>query len=152
MVSNVKRLSERFEAVTNVSGVTTASLIVIVLVATLVGVLTALLLGNSFGQDVLAMIAGVTGMVAAALLRNTLLVKAWGAAGVEDPGTPGAVIADAVPASIVGSLAAGWIAISIGGVPNAVTGGLAGLISAALLGALMIADLMDPKRHLRPGR
>jgi hypothetical protein len=146
MVSKTRTMSERWEATTNLTGVTTASLIVVVLVATAVGTLTGLLFGRHLGPEALAVLAGLSGMSAAALVRNTLLVKAWGAVGVDDPGTPAAVVTNAVLSSIVGGLATYQIATLIGGLPLVVLGGLAGLISAALLGFLMVTYRMNPDR------
>jgi hypothetical protein len=146
MVSKTRTMSERWEATTNLTGVTTASLIVVVLVATAVGTLTGLLFGSQLGSEALAVVAGLSGMIAAALVRNTLLVKAWSAVGVDDPGTPAAVVTNAVLSSIVGGLATHQIAVFVGGWPAVVMCGLAGLISAALFGFLMVTYRMNPDR------
>jgi hypothetical protein len=91
-------------------------------------------------------IAGFLGTVAAGIVRNTLLINAWGAAGVEDAGTPSVVITYAAVASLAGSLAADRIALLIGAMPAIVIGGLAGLLSAVLLGLLMVTYRMNPDR------
>jgi len=146
MTSIASRVSRRWEAATNLSGVTTASLLVVLLVSTSIGALVGLALGEWLEPLPLAMIAGFLGTVAAGIVRNTLLIDAWGAVGVEDVGTPVTVITYAVVASLAGSLAADRIALLVGAMPATVIGGLAGVLSAILLGLLMVTYRMNPER------
>jgi hypothetical protein len=60
------------------------------------GALVGLMLGGRLEPGLIAMIAGLCGAIAAGIIRNTLLIKAWGAVGVEDAGTPAAVMVNAV--------------------------------------------------------
>jgi hypothetical protein len=144
MANTTKTISLQWEEATNLTGVPSASLLVVMLVGTATGALAGLLLGGWLEPLLLAVIAGFVGTVTAGIVRNTLLVDVWGVAGVEDAGTPIVIITYAAVASLAGSLAADRIALMIGAMPAVVTGGLAGLLSAVLLGLLMIAYRMNP--------
>jgi len=146
MANTTKTISRQWEEVTNLTGVTSASLLVVMLVAMALGALAGLLLGGWLEPLLLAVIAGFVGTVTAGIVRNTLLIYAWGAAGVEDAGTPFVVITYAAVASLAGSLAADRIALLIGAMPAVAIGGLAGLLSGVLLGLLMMAYRMNPDR------
>ena len=123
-----------------------ASLLVVLVVATVVGALLGLALGGWLEAGPIAVIAGFLGTLAAGIVRNTLLVKAWGAIGVEDVGTPFTIVIYAALASFAGSLTADLIMLVIGAMPAVAIGGLAGLLSAVLLGLLMMAYRMNPDR------
>jgi hypothetical protein len=77
-------------------------------VATVVGALLGLALGGWLEAGPIAVIAGFLGTLAAGIVRNTLLVKAWGAI-VEDVGTPFTIVIYAALASFAGSLTADLI-------------------------------------------
>ena len=144
MAKMTKTISQQWEEAANLAGVRSASLLVVMLVATAIGALVGLLLGGWLEPVLLAVIAGFLGTITAGIVRNTLLIDAWGAAGVEDTGTPIVVVTYAAVASLAGSLAADRIALLVGAMPAVVIGGLAGLLSAVLLGLLMIAYQMNP--------
>jgi hypothetical protein len=144
MAKMTKTISQQWEEAANLAGVPSASLLVVMLVATAIGALVGLLLGGWLEPVLLAVIAGFLGTITAGIVRNTLLIDAWGAAGVEDTGTPIVVVTYAAVASLAGSLAADRIALLVGAMPAVVIGGLAGLLSAVLLGLLMIAYQMNP--------
>ena len=144
MAKTTKTISQQWEEAANLAGVRSASLLVVMLVATAIGALVGLLLGGWLEPVLLAVIAGFLGTITAGIVRNTLLIDAWGAAGVEDTGTPTVVVTYATVASLAGSLAADRIALLVGAMPAVVIGGLAGLLSAVLLGLLMIAYQMNP--------
>lgn len=56
------------------AGITTASLLVVMIVGTIVGALVGMLLGNSLPPGPwLAILAGLAGTVAGAVVRNTLV-------------------------------------------------------------------------------
>lgn len=95
----------------------------------------------------LAVVAGFSGTLIAALLRNTLLVSAWETADIKDAGTPAAVVVYALVASIAGSLAAYQLVSDVGQVWSGVTGMLAGLLSAGLLSLLMVTYRMEPEEE-----
>jgi len=122
-----------------VPGVTTASLLTVVLVSTLVGAFTGTALHGHVAPVIAAIAAGALGTSVAGIVRNTLLVKAWSAAGVEDLGSPVGVIAASVVASVAGSLAAFELVHGIGPIWTGVTGMLAGLMSSAFMAVLMVA-------------
>jgi hypothetical protein len=82
----------KWDAGTRLSGVTKASLLVITRVATGVGAATGLMLENVVEPLAIAVLAGLVGTLAAGLVRNTPLIRAWGAAGIEDVGTPALVL------------------------------------------------------------
>lgn len=142
MAKTTKTISQPWEEAANLAGVPSASLLVVML-ATAIGALVGLLLGGWLEPMLLAVIAGFFGTITAGIVRNTLLIDAWGVAGVEDTGTPTVVVTYATVASLAGSLAADRIALLIGAMPAVVIGGLAGLLSAVLLGLLMIAYQMN---------
>jgi hypothetical protein len=124
-------------------GVTTASLLVVLLVATASGALAGAIVDHALPPVALAILSGVIATVSAGVVRNTLLVRAWGAAGVHDAGTPASVIVYAAVASLAGSLAAAEIVTSAGLPSPALVGTMAGVLSAALLGLLMVTDRSD---------
>lgn len=146
MGSTTKAISRQWEEATNLTGVNSASLLVVLLVSTVIGSLAGLSLGGWLAPVMLAVIAGFLGTIAAGIVRNTLLISAWGSAGMEDAGTPAIVVTYAVVASLAGSLAADRIALLIGAMPAIVLGGFAGLLSAVLFGLLMVAYRMNPDR------
>lgn len=125
-------------------GVTTASLLVVLAVATALGALVGLALGGRVESGLLAMAAGFLGTVAAGIVRNTLLTRAWAAYGVEDEGTPTKVVFFAALASFAGSLTADRLLLFVGAMPDVVLGAFAGLLSAMLMGLLMLAHRIVP--------
>jgi hypothetical protein len=144
--SLTKTISRTWQDTTNLSGVASASLLVVLVVSTGIGAMTGLALGGRMAPALLAIIAGFLGTVVAGIVRNTLLVRAWGIAGIEDAGTPVTVVIYAAVASLAGSLAADRIALLVGQLPSVVVGGLAGLLSSVLLGLLMLTYRMTPYR------
>ena len=146
MAKTTKTISQQWEEAANLAGVPSASLLVVMLVATAIGALVGLLLGGWLEPVLLALIAGFLGTITAGIVRNTLLIYVWGATGVEDAGTPIVAITYAAVASLAGSLAADRIALLIGATPAVAIGGLAGLLSGVLLGLLMMAYRMNPDR------
>jgi len=123
---------------------TSASLLVVLLVGTVVGALTGLFVGDALNPDFLAILAGFLGAVLSALVRNFLLVRVAGI-GPDDARTPGAVILFAAVASLTAGLGAKELA-DWSGVSAAIwIGTLAGLFSSILLGMLMIVY------HTHPG-
>lgn len=137
--------STQSQDATTPAGVTEASLLVVFLVSTAIGASSGLLLGGSLNPVVLAIVAGFLGTVAAGIVRNTLLIQAWGLAGVEDVGTPIVVVIYAAVASLAGSLAAHYITL-LGDVAwPTLTGTLAGVLSSALFGLLMVTYPLEPR-------
>ena len=137
-----------WESESNASGITSASLLVVTLVATAVGGLTGLAFEGVAHPVAIAILAGLIGTIVAGLVRNTLLISAWGAAGIEDVGTPSAVISYAAVASLAGSLSAVQI-MSASVAPDwpPLTGALAGLLSAGLMGLLIVTYRMQSRRQ-----
>ena len=135
-----------WESESNASGITSASVLVVTLVATAMGGLTGLALEGVAHPVAIAILAGLIGTVAAGLVRNTLLISAWGAVGIEDVGTPAVVVSYAAVASLAGSLSAVQI-MSASAAPDwtPLTGALAGLLSAALMGLLIVTYRMQPR-------
>jgi hypothetical protein len=131
---------------TTPAGVTEASLLVVFLVSTAIGALSGLLLSGSLNPVVLAIVAGFLGTIAAGIARNTLLIHAWGLAGVEDVGTPIIVIIYAAVASLAGSLAAHYITL-LGDVAwPTLIGTLAGALSSVLFGLLIVTYRLEPRQ------
>jgi hypothetical protein len=84
---------------------TTASVLIVMIVATVVGALVGMVLGGSLNVFVLGIAAGFLGVIAAAVARNYVLVSLAGS-GPDDSGIPAVVIVFSAVASIAGSLAA----------------------------------------------
>jgi hypothetical protein len=144
MAKTTRTISQQWKKGTELAGVPTASLLVVMLAATIMGALVGLLLGGWLEPVLVAMIAGFLGTITAGIVRNSLLMDAWGTGANKDTGTPIVVVTYATVASLAGSLAADRIALLIGALPAVVTGGLAGLLSGVLLGLLMIVYQMIP--------
>ena len=127
-------------------GVTSASLIVIILTACAIGALVGGLLGPDFEPAPLALIAGFVATVVAVVVRNKLLYRFSGV-GPDDARIPrgGDRLHD--HRLIAGSLASKEILDQFGGASSPVwTGTLAGLGSAILMSLLMITYHMYPDR------
>jgi hypothetical protein len=123
---------------------TSASLLVVVFTAAIVGALVGLLLGGFVSNlVVLALIAGFLGTVAASVARN-ILVNRFSGVGPDDSRVPGVVLTYAAIASIAGSLAGHDVATLVGQTSPVWIGTLAGLFSSVLMALLMITYYMHP--------
>ena len=122
---------------------TSANLIVVLLVGAVVGALVGLGLGGIIHNPLhLGIIAGFLATIAAGLFRNFLVSK--GALGPRDTALPGMVILYAVIASIAGSAGAVEIDQAAGIASPVWIGTLAGLFSGILMALLMITYHMQP--------
>lgn len=122
---------------------TSASLLIVLFVGTVVGAVTGLIVGGSFGAVYLAILAGFLGAVAGVIIRNLILAKGAGL-GPDDSKTPALVAIYAIIASLAGSLAAKEVLdVSELTAPVGV-GALAGLFSAILLAMLLITYHTNP--------
>ena len=127
------------------SGVISASLIILILVATAIGALVALGLGAAglgeagFGTRTLALISGFVATIVASVARYKVIFLGAGS-GADDLRVPTLVVIYAAIASIAGSLAAhDLFSYLIADSPsNVFLGALAGLLSAILMAMLMI--------------
>ena len=122
---------------------TSASLLIVLFVGTVVGALTGLVVGGSFGVIYLAILAGFLGSIAAAILRNLAVAQGAGI-GPDDSKTPVLVVIYAVIASLAGSLAAKEVSDFSEITAPVGIGALAGLFSAFLLSMLMITYHTNP--------
>ena len=123
---------------------TSASILVVVFTAAVVGALIGLGLGGFVSNPVvLALIAGFLGTLAASVVRNTL-VHRFSGMGPDDSRVPNVVLTYAVIASIAGSLAGHDIATLAGEASPVWIGTLAGLFSSVLMALLMITYYMNP--------
>lgn len=120
------------------TGATTASLVVVLLSATLLAGIAAVILEAVLPTGASVIVAGLIGTVAAGLLRNTLLVKVCESAGIYASRTPYSVLMCGALVSLAGSFVAYQMAQDVAIVSPMVTGMLAGAISGTLLG-IMIA-------------
>ena len=122
---------------------TSASLLIVLVVGTVVGALTGLVLSGLVDGLLLTFIAGLLGTVIAAIVRNTIMVRGSGA-GPDDSKTPVLVIVYSAIASLAGSSTALEVArlSELGGAVW--LGTLAGLFSTILLGMLMITYHTNP--------
>ena len=127
-------------------GVTSASLIIIILVAAAVGAAVGGMLGPNFDPPVLSVISGFIATVVAVLVRNELINRLSGA-GPNDFKIPLVVAVFAVVASLAGSLGGKEILDDVGGTYSPVwVGTVAGLASAILMSMLMITYYMEVRQ------
>lgn len=123
---------------------TSASLLIVLFVGTVIGALTGMVVGAGYGAVWLAILAGFLGCIAAVIVRHLIMNKGAGI-GRDDTKIPGLVVLYAIIASLAGSLAAKEISdlAEIGA--GVGLGALAGLFSAMLLAMLLITY------HTHPG-
>jgi hypothetical protein len=125
-------------------GVTSASLLVIILVAAAVGAIIGGVIGTSLETAPLALVSGFVATIAAIVVRNKLLNRLTGV-GPDDFKIPAVIGVFAIIASIAGSLASKEILDQVGGEWSPVwIGTVAGLASAILMALLMITYHMYP--------
>jgi tellurite resistance protein TehA-like permease len=124
---------------------TTASVLIVMIVATAVGGVIGMVLGGSVNVFVLATAAGFLGVLAAAIVRNYVLVR-MAQSGPDDSGIPAVVIVFSAVASIAGSLAAEEISEELLQFPPALLGAFAGLLSSVLMIMLMVTYHMNPDK------
>jgi hypothetical protein len=124
---------------------TSASLLIVLFVGTVVGAMTGLFVGGAVNPDLLAILAGFLGAVISAVVRNFLLARVTGV-GPDDSRTPGAVILFAAVASLAAGLGAKELSDLNHFTSGVWIGTLAGLFSSILLAMLMIVY------HTHPGQ
>jgi uncharacterized membrane protein AbrB (regulator of aidB expression) len=130
-------------------GITSASLIVIILVAAAIGAIVGGIIGTSLDTAPLALVSGFVATIVAIVVRNKLLNRLSGV-GADDFKNPGVIAVFAVIASIAGSLASKEVLDNVGGEWSPVwTGTVAGLASAILMSLLMITYHMYPAQLRR---
>ena len=130
-------------------GVTSASLIVIILTAAAIGAIVGGIIGTSLDTAPLAIVSGFVATAVAVIVRNKLLNRFSGV-GPDDFQIPMVVAVFAIIASIAGSLASKEMLDQVGGVWSPVwIGTLAGLASAILMALLMITYHMYPEPRRR---
>jgi len=126
-------------------GVTSASLMIIILVAAAVGAVVGGLL-DQLGMDhaLLAIISGFVAIVAAGVVRHVMIRVVWGA-GPDVTRIPGVVIVFALVSSLAGSLASHDLLHDFRETHSGIwMGTLAGLLSAVIMAMLMITYYMNP--------
>jgi hypothetical protein len=131
------------------SGIISMSIVILVLVATGIGALVGLALGDSVTDTrILAIAAGLIATVVASIARYKIVFLGAGV-GVDETKVPMVLVVNAAIASIAGSLAAHDIARFIADPPSSVIlGTFAGLLSAVLMAMLMVTYHANPS----PGR
>jgi hypothetical protein len=119
-------------------GSTSASLIIVILVAMVIGALVGLVLsGTNLNSRTVAIIAGVVATVVAGIARYKVIFLGAGT-GPDETRVPGLVVAYSVIASIAGSLAAHDLYGNVIGEMPILLGAVAGLFSAIIMAMLMI--------------
>ena len=119
-------------------GVTTVSLLVVILIGTVVGAMVGVVLsGSTIHEALLAVIAGLAATFAGAIARNLLVFRKIGV-GPNDAAIPLVVLVYAAIASISGGLAGLEIALLLHEPFPVWIGTLAGLMSSILMGLLMV--------------
>jgi hypothetical protein len=122
---------------------TSANLLIVILVGAVVGALVGLALGGALTGFYLAVVAGFLGTIVAGVARNEIMKRAG--AGPDDSKIPNLVLIYSAVASLGGSSLADEV-VRISGLDSAVwLGMLAGLFSCILLAMLLITYYMNPE-------
>ena len=122
---------------------TSASLLIVVLVGTVVGALVGLALGGTLTGFYLAVVAGFLATAIAGVARNEIMKRSG--TGPDDSKIPNVVLVYSAVASLGGSSLADEL-VRISGLDSAVwLGTLAGLFSCILLAMLMITYYINPE-------
>ena len=122
---------------------TSANLLIVVLVGAVVGALTGLALGGTLSGFYLAVVAGFLGTIVAGVARNEIMKRSGG--GPDDSKIPNLVLVYSAVASLGGSSLADEL-VRLGGIDSPIwLGTLAGLFSCILLAMLMITYYMNPE-------
>jgi hypothetical protein len=129
------------------SKMTSAKLLIVVLVGLAVGAITGLALNGILGEFYLALVAGFLATVIGCVIRNTIMVRGSGAP--DDARIPMVVIVFSIVASLAGSPAALEIAQHSHDLMSSSVwiGALAGLFSSILMAMLMIVYHLNPSEH-----
>jgi hypothetical protein len=123
---------------------TSANLLIVLLVGTVVGALAGLGLGGFFtNQWYLAIVAGFLAVIIAGLVRDFVVRRASGL-GPDSSRVPALVLVYAVVASLAGSSAATEVAQQSELTASVWIGTLAGLFSTILMSMLMITYFTHP--------
>lgn len=126
-------------------GITFVSLLVVIVVGTVVGALSGMVFGNSMNPNaLLAVLSGLSGTLAGAVTRNTLVELGIGVGEFEEA-LPVSVLLFAIIASFAGSLAGYEFATFIREPLPFWIGAFAGLFSSILTSLLVIAYHMSPR-------
>jgi hypothetical protein len=122
---------------------TSANLLIVVLVGAVVGAVVGLALGGALTGFYLAVVAGFLGTIVAGVARNEIMKRSG--AGPDDSQIPNLVLIYSAVASLGGSSLADELA-RLGGMDSPVwLGTLAGLFSCILLAMLMITYYLNPE-------
>jgi len=122
---------------------TSANLLIVILVGTVVGALVGLALGGTLTGFYLAVVAGFLATVIAGVART--LHDLVAGAGPDDSKIPNVVLVYSAVASLGGSSLADEV-VRIGGIDSSVwLGTLAGLFSCILLAMLMVIYYTNPE-------
>ena len=122
---------------------TSANLLIVVLVGAVVGALTGLALGGTLSGFYLAVVAGFLGTIVAGIARNEIMKRSG--AGPDDSKIPNLVLVYSAVASLGGSSLADEL-VRLGGIDSPIwLGTLAGLFSCILLAMLMITYYINPQ-------
>jgi hypothetical protein len=123
---------------------TSASVLIVLLVGTAVGAITGLAVGTALGSLSLAVLAGFLGIIVGVVVRNFIVARGVGI-GPDDSRTPLVVIVFGAVASLAASTAALELAkrSDLAGSPVWI-GTLAGLFAAILMAMLMVTYSTNP--------
>lgn len=130
---------------------TSANMLILILVGTVVGAVTGLALGGMLSGLYLAVVCGFLATLIAGGVRNTIMRKAG--FGPDDTKVPTLVLVYSAVASLGGSALGDEIVRATGMEQSVWLGALAGLFSTILLAMLMITYYMNPETgrpHKRP--
>ena len=123
---------------------TSASVLIVLLVGTAVGAITGLGVGTALGSLSLAVLAGFLGIIVGVVVRNFLVARVAGM-GPDDTRTPIVVIVFGAVASLAASAATLELAKRSDLADSPVwIGTLAGLFAAILMAMLMVTYYTNP--------
>ncbi len=131
-------------------GVTSASLMIVILVAAAVGAVVGGML-DQMGVDrtLLAIISGFVAIIAAGIVRHVMIRVVWGV-GPDVTRVPAVVIVFALVSSLAGSLAGHDLLDDFHEFYSGIwVGTLAGLLSALIMSMLVITYYMNPSSQGR---
>lgn len=128
---------------------TSANLLIVIIVGTIVGALVGLVFGSDTSGLGLVIVAGFLAVVAAAFVHNMLFARITKTERTTS-GIPGLLIALAAVASLAGSMTAQEVTRELIHLRPSIVCALAGMISSALMGMLLVAYGLQPGKPRSP--
>ena len=119
-------------------GVTTVSMLVMLIIGTAIGALVGLFLGHTFQHPIVAIVAGMAGTFGAVIAQNALVQRQIGVGHDQEP-IPMAIMVCGLIAAVIASLGGLELAFLLHEPFPVWIGTLAGLLSSMVMGLITIA-------------